>query len=394
MRCGSSASRPRRARKFEGLRAALTQDALAQYRLALYFRDIGLYRSSIGAADTLMRLSPAKTPSALPAFIAKLLHPTYYADLVLRHAQEYGLDPLLVFSLIRQESLFEPFAVSSAAANGLMQVIPSTGREINSDLSWPPGYTTRRPAEAVRQRALRHALPEQAAQFLQGRSVRRAGGLQRRRGQRADLGGAQRRRSGRVLLFRELRRDAALHPQHRGELTRSITGCTSRESQISVSCVDPLCLAELEPRTCARLRWTPGPDRPPPARDRCRRSRPACAHRKRRSRGWRRCGRSWPAAPASADQWCGQPPATCARAHRWTEMRMPNPHPACQCASCEDLRQQIMIRRSVRHVEVAEQDQRRLVLARLLNQPVDLVARLRLWQLCRHHRRENSSRLA
>ncbi|MFN4294450.1 MAG: transglycosylase SLT domain-containing protein [Thermoflexales bacterium] len=128
--------------EFEGLRAAFGRDALAQYQLALFFRDIGLYRSSIGAADTLMRLSPAKTPSALPDFIARLLYPTYYADLVLRHAQEFGLDPLLLFSLIRQESLFEPFAVSSAAANGLMQVIPSTGREIHNDLSWPPNYTT------------------------------------------------------------------------------------------------------------------------------------------------------------------------------------------------------------------------------------------------------------
>ena len=128
--------------EFEGLRTARRRDALAQYQLALFFRDIGLYRSSIGAADALMRLSPAGTPSGLPTFIAKLLYPTYFAELVLHHAQEFGLDPLLVFSLIRQESLFEPFAVSSAAANGLMQVIPSTGREINADLKWPPNYTT------------------------------------------------------------------------------------------------------------------------------------------------------------------------------------------------------------------------------------------------------------
>ncbi len=128
--------------EFEGLRAAFARDALAQYQLALFFRDIGLYRSSIGAADTLMRLSPARAPSQLPTFLARLVYPTYYADLVQRHAQEFGLDPLLIFSLIRQESLFEPFAVSGAAANGLMQVIPSTGREIQSDLNWPPSYTT------------------------------------------------------------------------------------------------------------------------------------------------------------------------------------------------------------------------------------------------------------
>lgn len=128
--------------EFEALRVAFARDGLAQYQLALHLRDIGLYRSSIGAADTLMRLSPAKTPSALPTFIAKLLYPTYYADLVLQHAREFDLDPLLIFALIRQESLFEPFAVSSAAANGLMQVIPSTGREIHGDLNWPPNYTT------------------------------------------------------------------------------------------------------------------------------------------------------------------------------------------------------------------------------------------------------------
>ncbi len=128
--------------EFGALRVALAQDALAQYQLALHFRDIGLYRQSIAAADTLMRLSPAKTPSKLPAFIARLIYPTYYADLVMQHATEMGLDPLLIFSLIRQESLFEPFAESFAAANGLMQVIPSTGQEIHGDLNWPENYTT------------------------------------------------------------------------------------------------------------------------------------------------------------------------------------------------------------------------------------------------------------
>jgi soluble lytic murein transglycosylase len=128
--------------EFQALRLAFANDALAQYQLALHFRDIGLYRQSIAAADTLMRISPAKTPSALPDFIAKLIYPAYYADLVVQHSNELGLDPLLVFSLIRQESLFEPFAESFAAANGLMQVIPTTGQEIRNDLNWPPDYTT------------------------------------------------------------------------------------------------------------------------------------------------------------------------------------------------------------------------------------------------------------
>jgi soluble lytic murein transglycosylase len=55
-------------------------------------------------------------------------------------AQQRQLDPLLVFAVIRQESLFEGLAISSAYANGLMQIIPSTGQEIADRLNWV-GYT-------------------------------------------------------------------------------------------------------------------------------------------------------------------------------------------------------------------------------------------------------------
>ncbi|MFQ5539134.1 MAG: lytic transglycosylase domain-containing protein, partial [Candidatus Binatia bacterium] len=41
-----------------------------------------------------------------------------------------GLDPYLVLALVRQESLFDPQALSPASALGLMQLLPSTaGRE-------------------------------------------------------------------------------------------------------------------------------------------------------------------------------------------------------------------------------------------------------------------------
>ncbi len=128
--------------EFDGLRASFGRDPLALYQLVLHFQRIGAYRASIAAADALMRLSPARTPSQMPRFLAALLYPTYYAELVLEQARAYALDPLLIFALIRQESLFEPFAVSPAAASGLMQVIPSTGREIYNELRWPPGYTS------------------------------------------------------------------------------------------------------------------------------------------------------------------------------------------------------------------------------------------------------------
>jgi soluble lytic murein transglycosylase len=128
--------------ELEVLRQATSTDPLAQYRLALLFRDIGLYRSSIIAAANLINRSPAATPLDAPPFLARLAYPTYYEDLVLSNALSEELSPLLLFSLIRQESLFESFATSHAFAQGLMQVIPSTGAYIAAQLEWPPGYET------------------------------------------------------------------------------------------------------------------------------------------------------------------------------------------------------------------------------------------------------------
>nr|HID14586.1 tetratricopeptide repeat protein [Anaerolineae bacterium] len=128
--------------ELEALRRATASDALAQYQLALLFRDVGLYRSSILCAERVVHLSPVTTTLDAPAFIARLAYPTYYEDLVLQNARESGLDPLLVFALIRQESLFESLATSTASARGLMQVIPPTGAQIAAQLGWPPDYET------------------------------------------------------------------------------------------------------------------------------------------------------------------------------------------------------------------------------------------------------------
>ena len=115
----------------------LTQDPLACYQLALAFREMGLYRSSILATHSLIHLSPVRTPLDLPPFIGRLAYPAYYRELVEASAAEYGLDPLFLLSMIWQESLFESFARSGAAAQGLLQVIPSTGEYIADLLEWP-----------------------------------------------------------------------------------------------------------------------------------------------------------------------------------------------------------------------------------------------------------------
>ncbi|GAA3765694.1 tetratricopeptide repeat protein [Terriglobus aquaticus] len=58
----------------------------------------------------------------------QLLFPRpYWSDLT-TDAAAHGLDPYLVASLIRQESEFNPAAVSRANAYGLMQLLPSVGK--------------------------------------------------------------------------------------------------------------------------------------------------------------------------------------------------------------------------------------------------------------------------
>ena len=46
-------------------------------------------------------------------------------------AKRYGIDPYIAAGLIRQESVFNPNAVSRAGTRGLMQVMPATGQLIS-----------------------------------------------------------------------------------------------------------------------------------------------------------------------------------------------------------------------------------------------------------------------
>jgi soluble lytic murein transglycosylase len=57
----------------------------------------------------------------------------YRADLE-RFSKQNGLDPFVVAALIRQESEFDPKAVSKANARGLTQILPATGRELSQRL--------------------------------------------------------------------------------------------------------------------------------------------------------------------------------------------------------------------------------------------------------------------
>lgn len=69
-----------------------------------------------------------------PAEFWKYAFPLPYRAELERYAKQNGLDPFLVAALIRQESEFNPKAVSRANARGLTQILPVTGRELSHKL--------------------------------------------------------------------------------------------------------------------------------------------------------------------------------------------------------------------------------------------------------------------
>ncbi|MPM67486.1 Membrane-bound lytic murein transglycosylase C [bioreactor metagenome] len=65
-----------------------------------------------------------------------------YADLINRYSRTEGISGQAVAAVIQAESPFQPRAVSSAGAHGLMQVIPSTWRQVNNEIKACTGRHT------------------------------------------------------------------------------------------------------------------------------------------------------------------------------------------------------------------------------------------------------------
>jgi soluble lytic murein transglycosylase len=96
---------------------------LALVVLAEYGKN-RLPHKGISLALHLMQRENSK--EILPS-LERYAYPLGFYDLIRAVASDRNLDPYLVAALIRQESLFDPMATSPANAQGLMQILPSTG---------------------------------------------------------------------------------------------------------------------------------------------------------------------------------------------------------------------------------------------------------------------------
>ncbi|MGC2498504.1 MAG: transglycosylase SLT domain-containing protein, partial [Acidobacteriaceae bacterium] len=98
------------------------------------FAEADIYAAG-GEAWRAMRLLKRAIPfytsapiEALPIAYWRILFPEMYWSDIKADAEKNGLDPYMVASLIRQETEFNPGAVSNKSAYGLMQLLPSVGR--------------------------------------------------------------------------------------------------------------------------------------------------------------------------------------------------------------------------------------------------------------------------
>ena len=82
----------------------------------------------------------------------RMMFPLKYKTQVVKYSLESGLDPFLVFAVIKAESSFNPNAVSPKNARGLMQITDRTGiwgarilklKDFNVDMLYDPDINIR-----------------------------------------------------------------------------------------------------------------------------------------------------------------------------------------------------------------------------------------------------------
>ena len=66
------------------------------------------------------------------SFLEKRAHPLEYSEYVEQYSSEYNIPEYIVYAIIKVESDFDPKAMSSSGALGLMQMMPSTFKWLTS----------------------------------------------------------------------------------------------------------------------------------------------------------------------------------------------------------------------------------------------------------------------
>ena len=104
--------------------------------------------------DVIRRIVPDAAPGAgvqMPTLgRTSALGGSPYADLFARAGAQYGVSPALLSAVAKQESGYDPSAVSPAGAQGLMQLMPATARGLGVTDSFDPAQAVDGAAKLLR----------------------------------------------------------------------------------------------------------------------------------------------------------------------------------------------------------------------------------------------------
>ena len=128
----------------------LSSDPWGLVAAATFLSREGEHTASASAAAQVLTLFGLNWTEAPPELL-RFAYPQPWPDVMAMHAAAEGVDPLLLWSLIRRESLYDPDAEGLAGEVGLTQVIPLTGSDIAAGLGIEYAHTDlARPELAIR----------------------------------------------------------------------------------------------------------------------------------------------------------------------------------------------------------------------------------------------------
>jgi soluble lytic murein transglycosylase-like protein len=134
----------------------------------------------------IVRVAPDEIPypdevpevAAAPTIPALGAVPEDFRELIQTTAARHGVDPVLVSALIQVESAFHSGAISPKGARGLMQIMPSTGRQYGALDLLDPAVNIEAGVRHLKRLLTRYDLPQALAAYNAGEgAVDRFGGI-------------------------------------------------------------------------------------------------------------------------------------------------------------------------------------------------------------------------
>jgi soluble lytic murein transglycosylase-like protein len=116
------------------LRHRPSRDELVQLSLAA--SAYGLYPEAVDWAKQAIEATAPSDPHRVA--LRRLAYPAAHAGYVVTEANKYEIDPAWIWALMRQESFYNPNAVSRKGAMGLMQVMPTTLAQMTAERGMAP----------------------------------------------------------------------------------------------------------------------------------------------------------------------------------------------------------------------------------------------------------------